>query len=45
MKSDGNLEADVLETIKSQDNDLVELALYMSKINEVSKREGPTVIT
>jgi hypothetical protein len=45
VKSDGNLEAGVLETIKSQDNDLVALALYISKINEVSGREGPTVIT
>lgn len=39
-----NLEADVLEMIKANEN-LVDLALSMSKINEVSGRTGPTVIT
>jgi phosphoglucomutase len=41
----GNLEADVLETIKSSDNNLVDLALYLSKINQVTGRTGPSVIT
>ena len=42
---EGNLTSDLLETIKSSDNNLVDLALSMSKINEISGRTGPTVIT
>lgn len=42
---EGPLEEDVLATIKSTDNNLVDLALSMSKINEISGRSGPTVIT
>jgi phosphoglucomutase len=45
VNPEDNLEADVLDTIKSSDNDLVTLALFISKINEVSGRAGPTVIT
>ena len=45
VNPEDNLEADVLDTIKSSDNDLVTLALFISKINEVSGRVGPTVIT
>ncbi len=45
VEPDANLEADVLETIKSSDNNLVELALTLSKINDVTGRTGPTVIT
>lgn len=45
VDADGNLTANLLDTIKSSDNDLVTLALQISKIHEITKREGPTVIT
>lgn len=45
VNPDGLLEEDVLSTIKSSDNNLVDLALKMSNINAVSNRTGPTVIT
>ncbi len=38
------LDGDVLENIKSEPN-LVQIALDLSQINQVSGREGPTVIT
>lgn len=38
------LDGDVLENIKSEPN-LVKIALDLSQINQVSSREGPTVIT
>ena len=45
VEPDGLLEEDVLTSIKSSDNNLVDLALSMSKINTVTARTGPTVIT
>jgi phosphoglucomutase len=41
---DGNITGNVLDMIKEGTN-LVDLALSLSKINEITKREGPTVIT
>jgi phosphoglucomutase len=38
------LDGDVLENIKSEPN-LVDFALDLSQINQVSNRDGPTVIT
>lgn len=43
--TNGPLEENVLDVIKCDTNNLVELALSLSKINEVTKRNGPTVIT
>ena len=40
----GNLENEVLNQIKDG-TDMVKLALDLSKINEISGRDGPTVIT
>jgi len=38
------LDGDVLENIKSEPN-LIDIALDLSQINQISGRQGPTVIT
>jgi phosphoglucomutase len=45
VDSDGDLEADMIEQIKSGEHNLIDLALKMSQINEITGRDGPTVIT
>jgi phosphoglucomutase len=44
VESEGNILSNVLDMIKEGTN-LVELAWSLSKIHEITKREGPTVIT
>lgn len=44
VSDETKLDGEVLDMIKSEPN-LVQLALDLSQINQVSQREGPTVIT
>ena len=45
IEPNGDLNCDTLEMIKSDDNNLVEIAMNISNINNITGRTGPTIIT